>query len=329
MTTLNSTERYHRTDIETLGWELTVSNALDPPDSPCRRFLKRRGSYGEHLLAHVRERIPLERVERVLEVGGGYGGLMRDLLARHPFPEVTMLDISPFLLGRQRETLRSFPWVRFVESDFLAFDAQRLREFDWIILNENLGDFPTVVGVEGGCRGDGAGGEGDSLTARVRRLQAAYALETPGHTSFNFNLGAVEAVEKICRAGVPCVFLAEHSCEAAVPAPYNRWIDVRGDGNPARIALKGHDEYTIRFSDLAAVASHHGYDVLRGPVADFLRLDLSPGLESILRARHVSAGERETVRHFVEDLFQYEYLLLRRRASKFAVKIPGDRRGER
>ncbi len=322
MTTLHSTERYHRTDIETLGWELTVSNALDPPDSPCRRFLKRKGSYGEHLLAYVRERIPLDRVERVLEVGGGYGGLMRDLLARRPFPEVTLLDISPYLLGRQRETLRGFPSVRFVETDFLAFDAERLREFDWIILNENLGDFPTAVGVEGGFCGDGAGGVGDPVSARVRRLQAAYALATPDRAPFNFNLGAVEAVEKICLARVPFVFLAEHSCEATVPPPYNRWIAVRAGGNPERIALKGHDEYTIRFSDLAAVAARHGYDILRGPVADFLEIDFSPELESILRARHVSAGVRETVRHFVEDLFQYEYLLLRRRGVEFRVETP-------
>jgi SAM-dependent methyltransferase len=330
MATLHSTARFHREDIETLGWELTVSNALDPPESPCRRFLKGPGSYGARLLAWARRWIPLERVDRVLEVGGGYGYLMRDLLAVHPFPRVTMLDISPFLLKRQKEALRAHPSVRYVEADFLAFDAQRLCEFDWIILNENLGDFPTVVGLEGDAREDpdgGAGGESDSLPARVRRLHTAYFLATPGRAPFNFNLGAVEALEKICRAGVPYVFLAEHSCEAAVPEPYRRWIDVRADGNPERIALKGHDEYTIRFSNLAAVAGHYGYEVLRGPVADFLKLDFSPELASILRARHVTAGERETVRHFVEDLFQYEYLLLRKRGVEFRVESPPESEG--
>jgi SAM-dependent methyltransferase len=325
MATLHSTDRFHREDIETLGWELTVSNALDPPESPCRRCLKGGGSYGARLLAWAGRWIPLERVDRVLEVGGGYGYLMRDLLAAHPFPRVTMLDISPFLLNRQKEALRAYPSVRYVEADFLACDAQRLRAYDWIILNENLGDFPTVVGLAGDGREDpdgGAGGEDDSLPARVRRLQAAYALATPGRTPFNFNLGAVEALEKICRAGVPYVFLAEHSCEAAVPEPYRRWIDVRAGGNPERIALKGHDEYTIRFSDLVAVAVHYGYEVLRGPVADFLRLDFSPELESILRARNVAAGERETIRQFVEDLFQYEYLLLRKRGIEFRVETP-------
>ncbi|HOD29181.1 MAG TPA: class I SAM-dependent methyltransferase [Syntrophales bacterium] len=325
MATLHSTDRFHREDIETLGWELTVSNALDPPESPCRRYLKGEGPYGARLLAWLRRWIPLDRVDRVLEVGGGYGYLMRDLLAVHPFPRVTMLDISPFLLNRQREALRAYPSVRYVEADFLAFDAQRLGAFDWIILNENLGDFPTVVGWEGDVREDpdgGAGGEGDSLPARVRRLHAAYSLAPPSRTPFNFNLGAVEALEKICRAGVPCVFLAEHSCEAAVPEPYRRWIDVRAGGNPERIALKGHDEYTIRFSNLVAVAAHYGYEVLRGPVADFLQLDFSPELESILRARNVAAGERETVRQFVEDLFQYEYLLLRKRGIEFRVETP-------
>ena len=325
MATLHSTARFHRNDIETLGWALTVSNTLDPPESPCRRFLKGQGSYGTHLLAHLERRIPLKRMDRVLEVGGGYGYLMRDLLAVHPFPRVTMLDISPLLLKRQKEALRAYPSVRYVEADFLAIDARRLREFDWIILNENLGDFPTVVGLEGNVREDpdvGAGGEGGSVPARVRRLLDAYSLTTPDRTPFNFNLGAVEALEKICRVGVPYVFLAEHSCEAAVPEPYRRWIDVRAGGNPERIALKGHDEYTIRFSNLVAVAGHYGYEVLRGPVADFLQLDFSPELESILRARNVAVGERETVRHFVEDLFQYEYLLLRKRGVEFRVEAP-------
>ena len=47
-----------------------------------------------------------------------------------------------------------------------------------------------------------------------------------------------------------------------------------------------------------------------------------PGMESILRARNVAAGGQETIRQFVEDLFQYEYLLLRKRGIEFRVETP-------
>ena len=194
MATLHSTDRFHREDIETLGWELTVSNALDPPESPCRRCLKGGGSYGARLLAWAGRWIPLERVDRVLEVGGGYGYLMRDLLAAHPFPRVTMLDISPFLLNRQKEPqgLPVRPLCGGGFSRLRRAAPARVRldhpEREPRISRRSWGWQAMVRRTRTGARA-----EDDSLPARVRRLQAAYAWRLPGRTPFNFNLGAVEA----------------------------------------------------------------------------------------------------------------------------------------
>ena len=58
-----------------------------------------------------------------------------------------MLDISPFLLRQQKETLKEHR-VAYREEDFLETDTAFLREFDMAILNENLGDFPTLVNLD-------------------------------------------------------------------------------------------------------------------------------------------------------------------------------------
>ena len=57
-----------------------------------------------------------------------------------------MLDISPYLLCRQKETLGEHS-VTYREEDFLETDTAFLREFDMAIMNENLGDFPTLVNL--------------------------------------------------------------------------------------------------------------------------------------------------------------------------------------
>jgi hypothetical protein len=82
--TLNLTADYHRGKLNTLGWEMTVSNALYPQDSPCRSVLKDPSSYGRHLYDYLAGFFPLSEISRVLEVGGGYGYLMREFLECNP-----------------------------------------------------------------------------------------------------------------------------------------------------------------------------------------------------------------------------------------------------
>ncbi len=144
---LNTTDDYHLHGLTSLGWELTLCNALFPKNSPCRGALLRDASFGEHLFHFLDKNIPLKRVKTVLEVGGGMGYLMRDLLTLAPHLQTTMADISPFLLQRQKESLAGFS-VSFLETDFFKMPLPDLRAFDLVILNEVLGDFPTLAADE-------------------------------------------------------------------------------------------------------------------------------------------------------------------------------------
>jgi Fe-S-cluster containining protein len=113
---------------------------------------------------------------------------------------------------------------------------------------------------------------------------------------------------------VPYIFMSEHSCEATVPEPYRSYIHVPAGGNPQRISLRGHDEYTVKFSHLESVARTFSYRTIRGPLADVIPFDFNDRLRFILASRSVEKDEYEMIRHFVGDLYQYEFLLLIREA---------------
>ena len=51
---LHSTRDHYLHDPEPLGWELTLCNALQPEESPCRKALRHPDSYGNLLLSKVR-----------------------------------------------------------------------------------------------------------------------------------------------------------------------------------------------------------------------------------------------------------------------------------
>ncbi|MBN2124169.1 MAG: hypothetical protein JW821_07745, partial [Deltaproteobacteria bacterium] len=197
---LNRTTDYYAGGGETLGWELTVCNALEPENSPCRRILKRKDSYGNLLYEFLALHVPLDDIRSVIEIGGGYGVLMRDFLAKRPL-KATMLDISPTLSRRQRETLRDFP-VTFLLQDFLDTDPDLLKDQDLAVLNENLGDFPTLLDIGRHVLRDPAG-DLAGMERRARDLFDRYQLEEPETDPFHLNLGALEALEKLCLAGVP------------------------------------------------------------------------------------------------------------------------------
>jgi len=306
---INETVNYHRGELDSLGWELTVSNALSDPQSPCRRILKEKLSFGQLLDRHILSPVGFNENCAVVEVGGGYGFLMRDLLEIHPGWRPVMIDISPCLLSRQKETLASFD-ARFVESDFFRIDNDLLRGFDLAILNENAGDFPTVCDVP---KSIFEGEQEDPTLARVRGLFDTYSLERPKADLFNFNIGAVEAVEKLCGSGIRAVYLSEHSCEAADEKELAGLVGVKSSGMPERIHLKGHDEYTIKFSYLEKIAEHCGYRCRRGQFIDFIRPEITPEIRFIATSGSVKKDEHEVIRQFLEDLLKYEFLLLEKK----------------
>ena len=302
---LNTTEHYHLHGLTSLGWELTLCNALFPKNSPCRGALLRDASFGEHLFRFLDKNIPLKRVKTVLEVGGGMGYLMRDLLTLAPHLQTTMADISPFLLQRQKESLAGFS-VSFLETDFFKMPLPDLRAFDLVILNEVLGDFPTLAAEsEPSLSADPAAAR---LSARIADFETTYGLRfAPAE---NINIGALEAVERLCRAGVPCIYLSEHSCESFFSDPSFPSMNFAPSGNPEKISLKGHAEFTIKFSALEKVARAFSYEALRGPYTDLLPVSFNDRVTAALRAPTPLSGRQEILRQFLYDLHKYEYLLL-------------------
>lgn len=307
---INDTSAYHIHELDTLGWELTVCNALDPQDSPCRRILKRNGSYGHHLYDFLDRFIPMQDLKTVIEIGGGYGYLMRDILNKNKTLQVTMLDISPYLLQKQRHTLGPFD-VRFVQADIMEVQDRELKSYDLAILNEFLGDLPTLIDVPADALASSRQNP-DPLLERVRNIFHRYDLGVPEDGRMNVNIGALIVLEKLCRASIPGIFIGEHSCEAVVPKSWQHFVQLQPTGKPQLIRLRGHDEYTIRFTDLEKIACAFQYRVVRGPFADFLAFDFTDKLRYKMASKSTHSAEHEIIQHFIEDLYQYEYLILAR-----------------
>ena len=126
---LSTTNGYHKCELDSLGWEVTLSVMLEDPRSPCRSVLRKGDSFGNLLYDFLSTVIPMDRVRRIIEIGGGYGHLMRDFLRRDSKLEAIMIDLSPFLLAQQREMLRDFD-VRFMLGDFLEMGDSVLPNID-------------------------------------------------------------------------------------------------------------------------------------------------------------------------------------------------------
>lgn len=302
---LNSTTEYHISDLTTLGWEMTVVNALQPDQSPCRLALKDSASFGVHLFRFLEKHFPVRQVKSILEVGGGMGYLLKDLLRLSPDARATALDISPYLLQKQIEALEGLR-VDFLEMDFLDMPAQALRAFDLIILNENIGDFPTLVWSDEETALPDAATE-LFLQDKIE-LEKRYDL--PFSTQAPINIGALSIVEKICQSGMACAYISEHSCETSHTDPAFPSLNFSAAGAPEKIALKGHAEYTIQFSYLEHIARAHGYRVFRGPYIDILPLSWNDRVKTALLSATPISDEQEILQHFVYDLYKYEYLIL-------------------
>lgn len=302
---LNTTDNYHINDLNSLGWELTVCNALYPENSPCRNVLQTKNSFGVLLYLYLEKLIPLKKIHNILEIGGGLGYLMRDFLSLNRRLKATMLDISPYLLEKQKEILKEFN-VNFIQNDILKTEFNAFSAYDLIIMNENLGDLPTLVAYSG--------------ERLVPEKNLSYYLEKANYFSKkykmpfakeeNINIGAMIFLENICRAGIKYIYLSEHSCESRMPERLKAYIIIESSGIPEKIPLKGHDEYTIKFSYLQKIAEMFHYKIRRGPIADFLPLKINSKVLAALRLLIPFTSEQEIIRQFVYDLYKYEYMVM-------------------
>ncbi len=304
---INSTVDYHQHDLNSLGWELTVCNALEPIDSPCRNILSSPFSFGEHLYNFLKEMIPLDGIRYVLEIGGGMGYLMRDILSLNPRTQAEMIDISPYLLDRQKETLKAFK-ADFKLADILVVDTAQFSGFDLAMMNENLGDLPTLITAQ--AKDDHSEPATVQNLEKLKHFKNKYNLPLGLNENEHINIGAMEIVEKLCLAGIQYIYLSEHSCEATVPEEMKTYLSFESSGFPEMISLKGHKEFTIKFSYLQKIAEVLKYKTRRGPFADFLPLNLTDKVITALSLTTPFTDEQEIIQQFVYDLYKYEYLIL-------------------
>ena len=304
---INSTANYHQQDLNSLGWELTVCNSLEPINSPCRKVLASPYSFGQHLYNFLTGIIPLDDIRAVLEVGGGMGYLMRDFLNLNPRLRAKMIDISPYLLAKQKETLQPFE-VDFELADILAVPSEALSGFDLAILNENLGDLPTLVTQQG--KKNNSDQNIACFGERLEYFNKKYNLPLGLNENEHINIGAIEIVEKLCLAGIKYIYLSEHSCEAVLPEPMKPYVSLQSSGIPEMISLKDHNEFTVKFSYLQKIAEMLHYKTRREAFADFLPLNLNDKVRTALRLITPFNDEQEIIRQFVYDLYKYEYLIL-------------------
>jgi hypothetical protein len=304
---INSTADYHKHDLNSLGWELTVCNSLEPINSPCRKIMTSPYSFGQHLYNFLNGIIPIDDIRTVLEAGGGMGYLMHDFLTLNPRLWAKMIDISPYLLAKQKETLLSFD-VDFELADILAVPSEALSGFDLAVLNENLGDLPTLVTEQG--KKNNSDQNITCFDERLEYFNKNYNLPLGLNENENINIGAIEIVEKLCLTGIKYIYLSEHSCEAVVPEPMKPYVSLQSSGIPERISLKGHNEFTVKFSYLQKIAEMLNYKTRRGSFADFLPLNMNDKVKTALRLTTPFNDEQEIIRQFVYDLYKYEYLIL-------------------
>jgi len=303
---LNQTEQYHKNDMDDLMWEVTVCNSIEPETSPVRQILAQNHTYGEQLAAYLFNFIPKKCCNNVMEVGGGYGYLMRDLLANAPGIKATMVDISPAMMTRQRQTLAPFD-ISYIQSDFFDIDPSLIQDQDLVVMNEIVGDFPTACQITNDMVT--CGNHDDEFLDRIHEYITQCIIELPEDEPFNLNIGAMQALDRLCSCNVPYIFLSEHSCEATVNDHMANYIKLEPSGNPEEIRLIGHSEYTIRFSLLESIARSFDYTVVRGNYTDFIKVNFSNRIHRIFKSNS-QKDSHEIFRHFIEDLYIYEYLLL-------------------
>lgn len=296
-----------------LFWEMTVCQSLADPEGSCQAALARPGRYGEILARYLEGRIGLEPGWSVVEVGGGSGSLMAALLDTVPLQAVTMVDLSPFFTRQQRRALGARSGCRFVTADAFDFFSGLEGEVDLVVSNENIGDLPTVVGIERTeLEAVLRGGAGSAILREVAEKVRRYGLDLDGAPDvLHFNLGAVRYLESLYPRARR-VFLSEHGSDTVLPPGYDFLPLDQGDGYPRRVRLKGHDEYTIRFAHLERAARGLGYRVERFHLAELLDLRRDPGIRCMARTRITATEVAEAVHEFCAHVAEYQCMLLTR-----------------
>ncbi|MBN2255532.1 MAG: class I SAM-dependent methyltransferase [Deltaproteobacteria bacterium] len=293
---------YHKYQPIDLMTELTVCESLARTSSLSMAALERRKPYGAIIGEMLTACGLLYQGCTVCEIGGGYGSLMKGLLEEYAplIRRVVMVDLSPRLLRLQRKALERWKRkVTFIQADVMEL-MPVLSNIDVVIINEMIGDLDTWKDLAP-----------SQLPDDAAALVLRYSLEIPPEGRFHFNVGAVRLVESICRTGV-AAFISEHSSDPVIPhgMEYLR-RGLSTDGFPREILLKGHAEFTIRFSHLESVARFWGKSCFGGALADLVGVRKSPKMRFIFTARACATDEQAILLEFLDHIREYRWLVIR------------------
>ncbi len=281
--------------------ECTICETLASADAPTPRALGLSRPYGALVGDFLIRQGMLTPGSRIIELGGGYGSLMKGLLDAHGsmVHSVIMADLSRHLVGVQRRHLAEYGRKIFhVVADIHELPFTRFPA-DLVLVNEVMGDLDTVTDLDA-----------SELAGEIDDLVRGYGLDVPRQGTFHLNIGAIRLVEDLCRLGPAC-FLTEHACDPVVPEhmPYlANGMDL--DSCPRRIDLQGHAEYTIRFSHLVKVARALGREVRTGPLVELLGLAPGPSWRFIFTARACATHGQSCVYEFLDHVREYRWITI-------------------
>ncbi|OLE52977.1 MAG: hypothetical protein AUG51_15430 [Acidobacteria bacterium 13_1_20CM_3_53_8] len=287
---------FHIEGIEDASWEFdviepTINHALRFPSEPLGGL-----DYGSRFcLSTMKPEIfpslsELNRI-KILEVGGGTGTFARSFLEQASQLRASILkdaslsyhimELSPALMENQRKLLAEGRHdVTHFQQDATEFNLPG-HEFDLIISNEVIADFPVAAvrraeteGQDGKWEGEGA------LYIEKYDLPVEDA-----PASFMVNAGAFQFLERAWQHLAPggTLILTEYGGEHAYPA--------------LSFHLN-HEEYSIHFGHVSACARKIGFNCRLLTLKDFLQVDtevlmLNGKEEHILCLNHAFGKFRE------------------------------------
>ncbi len=328
MPKLNLTHDYYTGEYPSLLWEMTICQSLGDGHGTFAKALEKPAAYGALVAGFLLAETSLSSdCRRVIEIGGGYGTLMAALLTILQPQQIDMIDISPALLQKQQERLSQLP-ISFHCSDlFKWLPTLKQESVDLLIINEIIGDFPTITGLTKAALANTlnippaapdsslnpATLNDNDLLREAGRLIKTYNLNLDDlPETFNLNYGTLLFIERLAETGIKRTFITEHGCDTYLPYPFSLFpaIQPPTDRNPRQIKLKDHDEYNIRFDYLEQVAKKLSFKVKRFHLMDLLKVRFDDEINYLLSSQKPVSEEQEIFLEFYEHVAEYQGIIL-------------------
>ena len=324
---LNLTSDYYTGAHPSLLWEMTICQSLGDGTGAFAKALEKPAAYGTLIAEYLQQEASLPlKCGAIIEIGGGYGTLMAALLEVLKPRQVSMVDISPTLLEKQQERLTRHQ-ISFHCEDLFSWLPTLKRPVDLLILNEIVGDFPTITELsrnslqaylqkpqtEPKTTPLPSTLSNRQLLNEAARLISTYNLNLDDlPETFNLNYGALLFIERLAETEVSRTFITEHGCDTILPYPFSLYPSIQpvSNLNPRRIQLKDHDEYNIRFDHLEQIAKALNFKVQRFHLMDLLKVRFDDEINYLLTSKRPINEEQEILLEFYEHIAEYQGILL-------------------